>query len=159
MLFPFLDDSIPDKALVFEETLFPLQGKLSRTRKIDAQDVFDPSRTGTENDDSICQIDSLADLMGNEQGGFIPIIEKILFPIVDNASSLPIVDKGTLFLIERVTTERTEQVDVFVPEIIPVSVELAATLRASHPENPGHSGFPPVLLHNERTSENVGLFR
>jgi hypothetical protein len=36
-----------------------------------------------------------------------------------------------------------EELDLFMPQLVPVAIELAFTLRAGHPENFRHNPVPP----------------
>jgi hypothetical protein len=44
-----------------------------------------------------------------------------------------------------VTAIRTEQLDLFVPEFLPVAIKLAFALRARHPKDFRHESFPLAI--------------
>jgi hypothetical protein len=43
-----------------------------------------------------------------------------------------------------VTAIGTEEFDLFVPELLPMTIKLAFALRAGDPKNFRHGAFPPV---------------
>jgi hypothetical protein len=69
-LLNFLFDQVPNMILIFQKLLVTLDGKIARTLQGYLYRLFYPTGAGTKNNDSVRQVDSLIDLVGNEQYGF-----------------------------------------------------------------------------------------
>jgi hypothetical protein len=58
----------------------------------------------------------------------------------------------------------TEQLDLFVPQFLPMAIKFALALRAGHPKNFCHGALPPgpnfgssgFLVDNATWSQNIG---
>ena len=56
--------------------------------------------------------------------------------------SVSLDDLGTLFIQKLVAAVRAEELNSFMPELVPVTVELAFALGAGHPKDLRHDSLP-----------------
>jgi hypothetical protein len=56
-----------------------------------------------------------------------------------------------------VTTIGAEELDLLVPELLIVTIELAFALRAGHPENFRHSPVPRIFSRKDAKALSLGI--
>jgi hypothetical protein len=66
-------------------------------------------------------------------------------------------DLWALLIKELVAAIGTEELDVFVPELLIVTIKLAFALRAGHPKNFRHASVPRIFSRKDAKALSLGI--
>jgi hypothetical protein len=66
-------------------------------------------------------------------------------------------DLGAFLVQKLVTTIGAKELDLLVPELLIVTIELAFALRAGHPENFRHSPVPRIFSRKDAKALSLGI--